>query len=289
MPLATSAPRPLPPSMVERMTLILDMFEHRSTRLSLVEICTHSGLPRSTAHRILDQLVKLHWLEHTPSGYCLGRRSLGLGGYDGRHGEIREAAAEHLHELQLRTGLVVHLAALEGADEVFLDKLGGPFARTLESHVGHRSFAHLTTGGRAMLAWLPPEEVEALLGKQLSNPVQGRGWDVPSLHRELNRIRRNRGLSFDRGEYANAMVGRVLPSVAAAIRGPQGPLAAICLCGETNFATMERLAPLVAEAAARTARTLSAESRGRRQVPAGRRGQAVRPSGRPLASSPGRA
>ena len=42
----------------------------------------------------------------------------------------------------------MHLAALEGADEVFLDKLGGPFARTLESHVGRRSFAHLTTGGR---------------------------------------------------------------------------------------------------------------------------------------------
>ncbi|WP_245553104.1 IclR family transcriptional regulator [Nocardia veterana] len=273
MPLATSASRSLPPSMVERMTLILDMFEQRSTRLSLVEICTRSGLPRSTAHRILEQLVKLHWLEHTPSGYCLGRRALGLGGHDGRHGEIRAAAAEHLHELQLRTGMVVHLAALEGADEVFLDKLGGPFARTLESHVGRRSYAHLTTGGRAMLAWLPPEEVEALLGKQLSNPARGRGWDLPSLHRELNRIRRNRGLSFDRGEYANAMVGRMLPSVAAAIRGPQGPLAAICLCGETSFAGIERLAPLVAEAAARTSRALTPEVRGRR--PAGRSDRAA--------------
>lgn len=278
MPLATSASRSLPPSMVERMTLILDIFEQRSTRLSLVEICARSGLPRSTAHRILEQLVKLHWLEHTPSGYCLGRRALGLGGHDGRHGEIRAAAAEHLHELQLRTGMVVHLAALEGADEVFLDKLGGPFARTLESHVGRRSYAHLTTGGRAMLAWLPPEEVEALLGKQLSNPARGRGWDLPSLHRELNRIRRNRGLSFDGGEYANAMVGRMLPSVAAAIRGPQGPLAAICLCGETSFAGIERLAPLVAEAAARTSRALTPEVGGRRPAGRGDRAAAASPA-----------
>lgn len=257
MPRATSDNQPLPPSMVERMTLILDMFEHQSTRLSLVDICKHSGLPRSTAHRILEQLVKLHWLEHTPAGYCLGRRALGLGGYDGRHGELREVAAEHLHELQVRTGMVVHLAALEGADEVFLDKLGGPFARTLESHVGLRSLAHHTTGGRAMLAWLPPEEVEALLGKRLANAHSGRGWDLSSLHHELHRIRRNRGLSLDRGEATNAMVGRVLPSVAAAIRGPQGPLAAICLCGEASFTAVQRVAPLVVDAAARASRDLA--------------------------------
>ncbi len=282
MPLATSAPRPLPPSMVERMTLILDMFEHRSTRLSLVEICTHSGLPRSTAHRILEQLVKLHWLEHTPSGYCLGRRSLGLGGYDGRHGEIREAAADYLHDLQLRTGMVVHLAALEGADEIFLDKLGGPFARTLESRVGRRNLAHLTTGGRAMLAWLPPEEVEALLGRRLIDPATARGWDMPRLYQELNRIRRSRGLSFDRGEWTNIMVGRMLPSVAAAVRGPQGPVAAICLCGETSFTTMERLAPLVADAAVRSSRALFPEAQHRHPPVTGQRGHVPRP----VASSP---
>ncbi|WP_227983398.1 IclR family transcriptional regulator [Nocardia spumae] len=263
------------------MTLILDMFEHRSTRLSLVEICNHSGLPRSTAHRILEQLVKLHWLEHTPSGYCLGRRSLGLGGYDGQHGEIREAAADYLHDLQLRTGMVVHLAALEGADEIYLDKLGGPFARTLESRVGFRSLAHHTTGGRAMLAWLPPEEVESLLARRLANPATARGWDLAGLYRELNRIRQNRGLSFDRGEWTNIMVGRMLPSVATAIRGPQGPVAAICLCGETNFATMERLAPLVADAATRTARVLFPEAARRHGVP-GQRGTLARP----IASSP---
>ncbi|WP_067868109.1 IclR family transcriptional regulator [Nocardia vermiculata] len=282
MPLATSAARPLPPSMVERMTLILDMFEHRSMRLSLMEICNHSGLPRSTAHRILEQLVKLHWLEHTPTGYTLGRRALGLGGYDGTHGEIRAAAAEHLHELQLRTGMVVHLAALEGADEIFLDKIGGPFARTLESHVGQRSFAYRTTGGRAMLAWLPPEEVEALLGKRLA---KAKDWTLPTLHRELNRIRRSRGLSFDRGENSTMMVGRALPSVATAIRGPQGPVAAICLCGDTNtsFATIQRIAPLVAETAARASRALSPDVQPR---PRGQHRHPNRPVSRPAAASP---
>jgi DNA-binding IclR family transcriptional regulator len=261
MALGTADTRPLPPSMIERMTLILDAFEHRSTRLNLEAVANHTHLPRSTAHRILEQLAKLHWLEHTPTGYCLGRRALSLGGYDGLHGEIRQAAAEHLHELHLRTGMVVHLAALDGPDEVFLDKMGGPFARTLESRIGGRNYAHHTTGGRAMLAWLPPEEVDSRLHRCLSRPERAAGWNLATLHQELNRIRARHGLSFDRGELCNTTSGRRLPSVAAAIRGPEGPIAAICLCDEAkNFQVLARVAPLVAEAARMSSRTLYPES-----------------------------
>ncbi len=76
-PTATSAPRrDVPPSMVERMTLILDAFEGRSSRLTLEEVACRTRLPRSTVHRILDQLVKLNWVDHASFGYCLGRRAL---------------------------------------------------------------------------------------------------------------------------------------------------------------------------------------------------------------------
>jgi DNA-binding IclR family transcriptional regulator len=42
-----------------------------------------------------------------------------LGGRDGQHGKIRKAVAEHLHRLHLRTGLVVHLAALDGTGKAY--------------------------------------------------------------------------------------------------------------------------------------------------------------------------
>jgi DNA-binding IclR family transcriptional regulator len=117
--------RELPPSMVERLTLILDEFESRATRLTLEDVARRTHLPRSTAHRILDQLVQLCWLEHTAFGYRLGSRALGLGGRDNGHGEIRGAAAPLLHELQIKTGMVVHLAILDGAQVHYLDKVGG--------------------------------------------------------------------------------------------------------------------------------------------------------------------
>ncbi|MFI6712276.1 IclR family transcriptional regulator [Nonomuraea sp. NPDC050478] len=229
-----------PPSMVERMTLIMDAFAGRAALLTLEDVARRTRLPRSTAHRILDQLVRLDWLEHTSSGYRLGRRALGLGG-DGGHGRIREAAAPLLHELQLSTGLVVHLAVLDGADVRFLDKAGGPFARSVPSRVGGRAPAHATALGRAILAWLEPERVEALIG------------DPGSLHQELHRVRQRRGLAFERGDCFPGIA-----SVAAAIRGPEGPVAGISLAGDSR-APLERVAPLVRDAARQASRALFPE------------------------------
>ncbi len=246
-----------PPSMVERVTLILDAFEQRPTaRLNLDDVVARTGLPRSTTHRILGQLVGLQWLQYSGARYGLGPRALGLGGRDGLHGEIRKAAAEHLHQLHLRTGLVVHLAALEGTDEVYLDKIGGPFAATLPSKIGGRHRAYLTTGGRAMLAWLPPEEVDARYERLLGRDAGDGRWDLAGLHAELARIRRAHGISIDRGDQTRRLVGVELPSVAAAIHNADGPVAAICIAGAANSVPIERVVPLVADAAARTSRAL---------------------------------
>lgn len=243
--------------MVERVTLILDTFEQRSTaRLNLDQIADRAGLPRSTTHRILGQLVSLQWLEYNGARYSLGRRALGLGGQDGLHGEIRRATAEHLHRLHLRTGLVVHLAALQGPDEVFLDKIGGRFAARLPSKVGSRHPAYQTTGGRAMLAWLPPEDVDALFTQRLPRGEGGAIWNLTGLHRELARIRQAHGISIDRGAQTRKFVGVELPSVAAAIRSADGPVAAICVAGAAKSVPIERLVPLVADAAARTSEAL---------------------------------
>ncbi|MDP5181911.1 IclR family transcriptional regulator [Blastococcus sp. BMG 814] len=239
-----AAGRPeLPPSMVERMTLILDAFEGRSTRLTLEDVARRTHLPRSTAHRILDQLVRLSWLEHTPFGYRLGQRALGLGGCDGGFEEIRVAAAPLLHELQIKTGMVVHLAVLEGAAVYYLDKVGGRFAGAVPSRVGGRAPAHSTALGKAMLAWLEPEQVDCQIGQAIGRLTSRTIGDLSTLHQELNRIRQRRGLAFERGECFSGIA-----CVAAAVRGPEGPLASISLVGDART-PLEKVAPLVVDAA----------------------------------------
>ncbi|MFG2376597.1 IclR family transcriptional regulator [Streptomyces sp. NPDC048504] len=138
----------LPPSMMERVTLIMDLFERPQTHLTLEVVSRRTHLPRSTTHRILDQLVRLDWLHH-------------------RHSTLRAAAAPQLLDLAVRTKMVVHLAVLDGPEIYYLDKVGGRAAVDIPSRVGGRAVAHCTGLGKAMLAWLSPEEIDARYQKAM--------------------------------------------------------------------------------------------------------------------------
>lgn len=241
-PSEEAAVRDLPPSMVERMTLILDRFTTRETRLTLESIARSTHLPRSTTHRILDQLVRLEWLEHSSTGYGLGRRAFSLGGRSGEHGDLRAVASPYLHELLVRTGAVIHLGVLDGAEVHYLDKLGGRFAASVPSRVGGTAPAHCTGLGKAVLAWLQPEEVEEILDGRLSARTPSTIAELDALHLELGRIRARGGIALERGECFPEIA-----CVAAAIRGPRGPIGAISVVAGAGTA-LERVAPLVADA-----------------------------------------
>lgn len=241
---AIAAERPaLPPSMVERMTLIMDTFEGPDTRLALEDVARLTHLPRSTAHRILDQLVRLTWLEHTQVGYRLGRRALALGGGDRAHHDLRAAAAPLLVELLVETRMVVHLGVLTGSEVLYLDKLGGRATTAVPTRVGGRMPAHATALGKAILAWLEPEDVDARFTEPLPKLTDRTVATLEDLHLELHRVRGRGGLAFERGE-GSSNVG----CVAAAVRGPAGPLGAISLVGPAGT-PLERVAPLVVSAA----------------------------------------
>lgn len=244
----------LPPSMAGRMTLILDLFATRETLMSLERIARGTGLPRSTAHRILDQLVGLEWLEHSPAGYGLGRRARVLGGGGGDHADLRSAASPYLHDLLLRTGAVIHLGVLDGADVRYLDKLGGRFAANVPSRVGGTAPAHCTGLGKAMLAWLDPEDVDDLVGEDPAAPTPATIAGLGALHHELARIRARGGVAVERGECVADIA-----CVAAAVRGPRGPIGAVSVVAAAGT-TVERLGPLVLDAARRISADVFSDS-----------------------------
>ena len=232
--------RPL--SMVERMTTIMVAFGGQSARLSLEEVQDATGLPRSTAHRILNQLIALDWVRHTPAGYALGSRALGLGGGDAPEMDLRAAAAETLRSLHLETGLVVHLGVLEGADVRILDKVGGAFAARVPTRVGVRLPAARALVGKAQLAFLPPEDVDALVSLQLAQTPDRPRIDLAALHRELVRVRARAGVVLDRGR--NHLR---LGCVAAPIIGRDGPCGGISIVGGAPI-DVDKLAPVVVRA-----------------------------------------
>jgi DNA-binding IclR family transcriptional regulator len=236
--------------MAARMTLIMEVFDHRCVRLLLDEIASRAQLPRSTTHRILDQLVQLGWLEHTPDGYGVGWRSLKFGGLDNGNSRIRAEAANLLHSLHIRTGMVVHLAVLDGSNIYYLDKVGGRSAVSVPSRVGGNAPAHSTALGKAMLAWMKPEQIDELFKNGLQ-PLTGQTIkDSQTLYADLYRIRQRGGVAYESGESYEGIA-----CVAAAIRSRREPVASISLVGASKD-PLERVAPLVLDAARQVSATL---------------------------------
>jgi DNA-binding IclR family transcriptional regulator len=218
-------------AMVDRFTSIIDAFDDTTTGLSLDQVATRAELPRSTAHRILDHLVRLQWLQHTERGYGLGARAISWGAGDAADLRLREAAAPVLHEIQVRTGSVVHLGVLDGHDVVHVDKLGGALAERVPTRVGTRLAADRVALGLAALAATSADDASVDLAAQ------------------LHRIRRAGGLVRS-GDYAAG-----LTSVAATVRG--GSAVGIVLPEQVSG---DRYLPLVLDAAARIRRALGAPS-----------------------------
>lgn len=240
---STIEQRGLPPSMVERMTLILDLFDRPHRHLMLDDVVQRTQLPRSTAHRILEQLARMRWLDHSTAGYRLGARSLGLGGREVGRSALRVAAAPVLHELAMRTELVVHLGVLDGTTVYYLDKVGGQAAVEVPSRVGGRAPAHCTALGKAMLASLAPEQVDVAYERGLPRRTPRTIVDLGLLHQELSRVRSRHGLAF---EHAECFPG--ITCVGVALRSPDGQIGAISLVGDTATA-LDWLAPTLLTAA----------------------------------------
>ncbi|MFD3745223.1 IclR family transcriptional regulator [Nocardia sp. NPDC058633] len=250
---ATGAP---PTSMIERMTLILDAFDAATPTLTLLGLAERTGLPRSTVHRILDQMIRLRWLAHTPGGYRLGLRVLELGGLAAEQNELREVVGPLLYELSQRTGLVGHLAVLDGREVLFLDRSGGRGRVVIPTRVGGRLPAHSTAVGKALLATLEPGIAEASLRGNAVARTARTIVDRAELQRELARIRNRQGVAVDTEE---SLPG--VGCVAVPIRGRGVAVAAISLSGtvkgERTALDTARLARALAEVAKEASRTLA--------------------------------
>lgn len=152
-----------PSALIDRVGLVLDSFDGTG-RLTLAQIVRHTGLPRSSTHRILERLVRLGWLRRDERAYVLGLRLMELGTLAMHQDGLHDAARPHLHELHRATGLVVHLAVLDGTDVVYLDKLGGSLDRMVPTRAGGRRPALDAALGKALLAFegAPGPEYDAI-------------------------------------------------------------------------------------------------------------------------------
>jgi len=231
-------------SVAGRISSIIDAFDSTSPTLSLSQLTERTGLPKSTVHRMADQLVELRWLERTSTGYRLGMRFFEVGGLVAMRNHLRERALPFLQDLQASTHHSVHLGLLEGSDVVILEKLWGHGAPSLPTRVGGRMPAHCTAAGKALLAFAPEKVVEDVISRGLERRT-GRTIVVPELFRQELATVRTAHWALETEENVAG-----LRCVAAPIRGSGRAISAVSVSGPVHKVDVSRVVPLVRRCAA---------------------------------------
>jgi DNA-binding IclR family transcriptional regulator len=220
---------------IDRVSLLLDAFDGPG-RLTLAQVVRHTGLPRSSAHRMLERLVRLRWLRRVGRDYELGMRLVELGSLAVHQDQLHRAALPVLYDLHRATGLVVHLAVLDGTDVVYLEKIGGLMVTAVPSRVGGRQPAHCTGVGKAILAHRPPDALALFDGDLLPRKTKYSIATGAQLRTELARVQA-RGVATD---FDEAALG--FGCIAAPIGDTCEAIAAVSVCGPRDRITLDRLA-----------------------------------------------
>jgi len=224
-------------SVLGRVDRIIGAFHDFDSVLTLHEITERTELPKSTVHRMVNQLDQLGWLERDYDGWRVGMRLFEIGGLASRRRRLSESAYPHLHALAVTTGFAVQLGILDGTEVVYLERIAtGDFP--LPTREGGRQPAYCTALGKAMLAFDPDATVDVIAEgfprrteRTLSEPRQ--------LETELAKIAET-GFAFDHQE---AYKG--LACVAAPLRNSGRAIAAVSVTGPVERIDLHAVAPLV--------------------------------------------
>ena len=189
-------------SSVSKALTLLDAFTAEQPELTLSELARRAGAHKSSAFRLLATLEAHGFVEKSPAGhgYRLGWKPLELAGRLLARYELRELAALFMEELAEKSGEIVHLSILDGAQIVYLDKRGRSQPLTVSTTIGGRSPAHASAMGKVLLAGLLAEEAQQVLGsRRLLRFTPTTITDRRRLARELEAIRRQ-GYALDNEE-----------------------------------------------------------------------------------------
>jgi DNA-binding IclR family transcriptional regulator len=234
---------------VERALTMLEVVAQAQEGLSNAEISRQLGIPKSSASYILRTLETRGYLGRDETGkYRVGLKILSLsrgalGGLD-----IRGVALPVMRRLMQQTGLTCHLAVLDGAEAVYIEKVEPEGFIRMDTWVGRRMRVHATSVGKAIVAHISQEDLEEILKKSGMEKRTPKTITTPArLLKELEKVR-NQGYAVDDEE--NNLGARC---VAAPIFDGSGAiLASVGLSGTTQQVspqTMPRILDALKDAA----------------------------------------
>jgi DNA-binding IclR family transcriptional regulator len=211
-----------------KVVAVLDCFSTSNRALSLAEICTRTGYPRSTTHRLLASMREVGFVEQDRERdrYRLGVRLFEFGNIYLANLDLNREARGIIESLKRLTDQAIHLAVFDGIRAVVINRAEAQSDSGLALTVIENAPAHCTSVGKAILAFQPHEVLERLAAVGFTRYTEQTLVDVAALEADLA-LTRQRGYAIDDGEHQPG-----LRCVGAPIRNQHGKVfAAVSVSG----------------------------------------------------------
>lgn len=218
--MSASAPAESGRTVTGRAFEVLDTFDSKHRRQTLAQISRRSGLPLTTAHRLVRELERNAALVRRSDGaYEIGSKLWRLGLLASVHSELRELALPYMEDVyQLGNG-AVQLAVLDGLRCLIVDRIAGSRTLATQSKPGERLPLHATGVGKVLLANSEGDVQAAVLGS-LERYTEKTITDASQLSIQLRKIR-EQGYAETGEELASGAVSLAVP-----VRGNGGKVIA---------------------------------------------------------------
>jgi IclR family transcriptional regulator, acetate operon repressor len=205
---------------LDRAFLILDVMADAGGEAKLTEIAASAGLNVSTCHHLISTLHNWGYVSRgiNSRSYVLGSRILHLSAACLRQVDMPRRAQSFVDRLNDQTREAVQLAIMQDTTLVHVLRREARHAVRVEAGFGgNANAAHATATGKAILAWLPPTELDRIIAdKGLTAFTPNTITDLDELKEHLRLVRRN-GFSIDREEFRPGVI-----CLGAAIRDHAG-------------------------------------------------------------------
>jgi len=195
----------------------------------VTELAEELEVPKSTVHRHLSTLEQKEYLVREGDSFRLSYRFLDLGGYVRTREKAYEIVKPKVEYLAEQTGERVQFITREHDMGVFVYIESGENAVTTGVRTGIVTHLHTTSAGKAILAHLPPEEIDRIIEKRgLPSRTEQTITDREELLDDLEMVR-ERNYAFDMGEFVEGLWGVGVP-----VHGPEESVTgAISVAGPT--------------------------------------------------------
>jgi DNA-binding IclR family transcriptional regulator len=181
---------------------ILECFTVDNPELGITEISEQLDLYKSNVHNIVDTFVKAGYLERNNQNekYRLSYKILEMGNVISSNISFRKIILPYMQELADQMNETVYLGVPRDAEVIYLDSATPKNALAMRSMLGVKASLYCTGIGKAMLAFLDDEVMDAVLAKGFVKHTDNTITDELALKAEMAAIR-SRGYSIDNMEH----------------------------------------------------------------------------------------